>query len=226
MVNVYAVPVPDHLPQEMYERLLNRVCFQKRQQACRFRRREDSLRTVLGDVLVRQIVCRTFQIENDRIAFRRNRFGKPFLPDFPRFHFNLSHSGKWVVCATSHSRIGIDIEKVESIDLDIAKQFFSNAEYEDLANKPDEEKRASFYEIWTLKESYIKAVGMGLSLPLQSFAVKTSGSGDIGLYHGLKQVRSWHFRQYDIDVGYKLAVCSADSRLSGEIAFLDAADLA
>lgn len=92
--------------------------------------------------------------------------GKPhlYLND-KEIHFSLSHSGDYAVCALSDSPIGVDIEKIEAYKPEISDRFFH----------PNERKYVkdaeSFYRIWTLKEGYLKAVGIGMKLPLESFFV-------------------------------------------------------
>ena len=97
--------------------------------------------------------------------------GKPFFPDRPDLHFNLSHSGETVLCALSPSPVGCDIETISSARPELAARFFHPAEREILASLPEAEAAADFARLWTLKESYLKATGAGLSRPLNSFCV-------------------------------------------------------
>ena len=66
--------------------------------------------------------------------------------------------------------IGVDIEKIQLIDLKVAQRFFSEKEYEDLIAKTSSERIAYFYDLWTLKESLTKTLGIGLTIPLNSFS--------------------------------------------------------
>ena len=108
--------------------------------------------------------------EKEETAEYKNK--KPYLKNHPEVHFNLSHSGNRVMCAVSANPIGCDVELIEKIDLNVAKRFFSETEYDYLSGKnTEEEKTVSFYRIWTLKESYVKALGEGLSIPLNAFDI-------------------------------------------------------
>ena len=90
-------------------------------------------------------------------------YGKPCLPQLPDFHFSLSHSGNMVLCAVSDEEVGCDIE--------LPRRFFHPAEQEWLFSQPEAEQSTAFFRLWTCKESFLKALGLGLSLPLDSFAV-------------------------------------------------------
>lgn len=103
-----------------------------------------------------------------------NEFGKPFLADNDGIFFSLSHSGTWAMCAISDVPVGCDIEIIKEADLKIAKRFFHPDEYEAILALATPESAAQsdmFFRIWTRKESYVKAIGKGLSLPFESFSV-------------------------------------------------------
>ena len=96
-----------------------------------------------------------------------SKLGKPFL-DSNKYYFNISHSGEYVIFAVSDDEIGIDIQKMDEINLGISERFFSP--YEDkFIKKCNSFKR--FYIIWTIKEAYIKYSGQVLNKTLNSFIV-------------------------------------------------------
>jgi phosphopantetheinyl transferase len=88
-------------------------------------------------------------------------------------HFNISHSGGHVVCAVCDEPVGIDVEVVKPIDMNIANRFFSEDERERIFSGPEDERGrlGLFYDVWTRKESFIKMTGEGLSRPLKAFSV-------------------------------------------------------
>ncbi|MGN7043659.1 4'-phosphopantetheinyl transferase family protein, partial [Bacillus safensis] len=124
--------------QQQIERLKPFVSSEKRAAAERFRFLIDARRTLLGEVLVRQTIHDMYDLPMDRIVFETEGNGKPVVRQLPSFHFNLSHSGDWVVCAVDDAPVGIDIEEIKPIDLAIAKRFFSADEYQDLLSQPAE----------------------------------------------------------------------------------------
>ena len=83
----------------------------------------------LADILIRYIACREFNLKNDELIFDTNEYGKPYLVRYDNFHFNITHSGHWVLCGISKGNIGIDLEKIDHDPLDVAKKYFSVLEY-------------------------------------------------------------------------------------------------
>lgn len=142
--------------------------------------------------------------KNPEIALGEH--GKPYFKNIPDIHFNLSHSGTKVMCAVSSSPVGCDVEKVQKPNLSIAEKFFSKDEYEFISAKETENEQADFfYRIWTLKESFIKCTGLGLSLPLKNFSVipvnqKICLKQDIDCLN-------YNFFEVNLNDGYKYACC-------------------
>lgn len=98
--------------------------------------------------------------------------GKPCLPDYPDVHFNLSHSNEMAIAVFADSAVGCDIEMVEHADMELAEKYFSKGEYQYLAGFVDKwQQDEAFYRVWTLKESFVKAIGAGLTLPLNAFEI-------------------------------------------------------
>ncbi|MBN2533250.1 MAG: 4'-phosphopantetheinyl transferase superfamily protein [Spirochaetales bacterium] len=195
----------------------------KEERILKFRRREDAERTLVGDAFIRTIVCNQFHLKNSDLEFECNEYGKPFVMNIPDFHYNLSHSGKWVACAIDYEPLGIDVEGIRPIDFSIAERFFSKTEYEDLIAKPEQEQLEYFYDLWTLKESYIKARGKGLSLPLSSFSIRKDRTG---ITIESENEESWYFVQYPIDPGYKFSVCAGNFHFPVEVELLTPEELA
>jgi len=122
----------------------------------------------LRDILARYLNC-----EPAQLRFSSNQYGKPALKDH-QLEFNLSHSGEFALIAvTQGHKVGVDVERVRS-DLEferITKRFFSQNEISELMAVPPDQRQIAFFDCWTRKEAYIKAQGLGLSLPLESFDV-------------------------------------------------------
>jgi len=110
-----------------------------------------------------------------------NKYGKPYLPDFPKIHFSLSHSGEMAMAAFADMEIGCDVEYQKRANEKLAKRFFCPEEYAWMKESGDElEQKERFYRLWTLKESFVKAIGLGLHLPLDSFCFSVSPAADEG----------------------------------------------
>ncbi len=103
-------------------------------------------------------------------TFKTEKYGKTYISNYENIYFNLSHSGKMVLCAISDMEVGADVEYIDTkIDLDIARNYFYNSEYENIMNA--ENKSEEFFKYWVLKESYMKYTGLGMNLNLDSFEI-------------------------------------------------------
>ncbi len=143
------------------------------------------------------------------LAYGEN--GKPYFPGYPHIHFNLSHSGNWAMAVFANVETGCDIEKMQEADLELAEKFFAPKEYAYIAGQQGKKKQdEAFFRIWTLKESYIKAVGAGLSLALDSFEVNILQKGEIRMKRKDggegSFLEEFDFRQYRFGE-YCAAVC-------------------
>lgn len=132
--------------------------------------------------LLRFVLSQCTGIPPQSFGFEENSYGKPRLKtgvtDIPIF-FNLSHAGGLTACAVVlDHEIGIDVEdSTRKIDINIANRFFSKQESEVLGQTMEDKKKSVFFDFWTLKESYIKAKGRGLSIPLDKFSFTISQAG-------------------------------------------------
>jgi 4'-phosphopantetheinyl transferase len=147
--------------------------------------------------------------------------GKPKLWQRDDIRFSISHSGSKVMCVLSDCDVGCDVEKIRNIDANIAKRFFSPEEYHDLMRCADDKAvNDLFFRYWTLKESFIKTLGRGLSLPLNSFCIRQDGeSVSVRQEIDSRQYSFCEFGPYD---GYRYAVCVAGGpeKRAGEINFV------
>ncbi len=170
------------------------------------------LKTLIGELLVRHIISDKLDCDPQDITILLDPNGKPYCKRFKSCHFNISHSGEWVICAFDKEPIGIDIQKIVHIprtrmDM-IVLRFFHKYEQIQYFNLKEKDKENFFFTQWALKESYIKLLGNGLQIPLQSFSefLDQKGSGSISDWGHI-----WYFQQYDIDINYKLVACSSNS---------------
>jgi 4'-phosphopantetheinyl transferase len=178
-VKLYAVKAERPLPRELRMDFLGLCSPGRRDKLDRYVREEDARRSLLGEMLLRAALRRDWlqRCEAAQLVFEENAYGKPNLLGIPRVHFNLSHSGDWCVCAVSESPIGIDVEQLRQQELGWTDKWFDEDERNELLAATGIERLKRFYEIWTLKESYVKALGRGLSHGLNTFSVaKTSVS--------------------------------------------------
>lgn len=209
----------EKLDRQKFDRMFNQISQEKQSKVRRMLKYDDAVRSLVGELLVKYAIGTLTKLPRHKIRFGMNAYGKPHLDGTESVCFNVSHSGDWVVCAIDSDAVGIDVEKIHSIDMQIARQFFSTAEYEQLRTLPASHRLAYFFDIWTLKESLIKADGRGLSLSLDSFSISKQGS-DIKLIAG-DEIMKYHFKQYEIDPAYKLSLCAISGHFPDKVIHVD-----
>jgi 4'-phosphopantetheinyl transferase len=147
----------------------------------RYRFEKDRRLHLVARALVRTTLSRYADVEPMQWRFAANPYGRPEIEkgaDIPPLRFNLAHTDGFVICGVALERdVGVDVENHERVakTAGISKRFFSPLEYDDLSRLPREQRRERFFHYWTLKESFIKAHGLGLSLPLGRFSFHLSG---------------------------------------------------
>ena len=157
-----------------YQQLYRLASQERRSRADRYLHKEDARRCIFAHGLLRYALRSA--LDTDQISPVRTASGKPFIPDREDFHFNLSHSGRWVVIAWASRPVGIDVETLlmDESKENLARRFFHADEQAYLFSVSGEDRAKRFYEIWTKKESYLKYLGTGINRPLDSFSVLDS----------------------------------------------------
>lgn len=125
--------------------------------------------------LLRLLLGQITAISPRALEFQRTAHGKPYLEGGPSF--NLSHSGSRLLIGVAQAgRVGVDIEvHRELTDLDrLTERTFSTPEARAILGRPPEERPPAFFRVWTRKEALIKAVGLGLGMPLRAFSVSSA----------------------------------------------------
>lgn len=170
----------------------------------RLRQPTDRLRSMLGQLLLRHLLRAAGLTEAPQIDI--GPYGKPCLrlaePHLRAPEFNISHAGRWVVCALAPTPVGIDIEQVRAIDLGIAERYFQRAEYAALMRLTSGQRLDRFFRLWTAKEAYVKALGLGLHRDFASFGVAP-------LDDPLVHPQPFALTYPAVEHGYHLALCSA-----------------
>lgn len=220
MINICAVEIPKYIEKDTYGYLIELLPLHRMQRINRFVNMEDSYRSLTGDLLIRFILSEELFLKNEDIRYTYNEYGKPFLENDKTFFFNVSHSGKWVVCAYGKCPVGIDIEAIQTIDLNLFSTFLSSEELKYVKFLKQEQQIDYFYSLWTLKESYTKALGKGLTIPLKEYTINKVSPENIKIEkNGI--VQPYFFRQYDFLYDYKLSACAKDNSLPKKIFILE-----
>jgi len=154
--------------------------------AARFRFDVHRHQYVITRALVRTVLSAYCEVDPRAWRFGSTSYGRPYIaaPDvLPGLSFNIAHTAGLIVCACATSRVvGVDAERVRDAPLDVANRYFSPIEVAELRALPPDAQPERFFQYWTLKESYIKATGKGLSTPLDQFSFRLDTPGRIELF--------------------------------------------
>jgi 4'-phosphopantetheinyl transferase len=191
----------------------------ERERADRFRFEVDQRRAVIGRGYLRLLLGQILDLPANKLRFEQDAFGKPSL--LPKqglpVQFNLSHSGALILIAIAPGRaVGVDVERIRT-DLDpddIAARFFSANECEVLASLTGPARYQAFFACWTLKEAYLKARGVGLSLPLDQFDVSFLSDEEprlLATRPDPEEARRWRLHALEMEGDYAAALAAAGS---------------
>ncbi len=183
------------------------------QRAIRFHFPADRDRFISAHGILREILGRYLHCKPGDLAFSVNQYGKPALVN-SNLEFNLSHSGDFALLAITKGRkLGVDVERIRT-DMELesmASRNFSKAEVHELMALPSEKREIGFFNCWTRKEAYIKAHGLGLSLPLDCFDVSLSPDQPAILRAtrpNKQEASRWTLRSLDINPNYAGALAA------------------
>lgn len=195
---------------EQYKKFYFVASEERQKKANRYKNLEDSKRCILAESLLRYSLFQIYPSKSE-FVISCNAYGKPYIEHIENFFYNISHSGKWVVVAFGNSEVGVDVEKIgwnSSFD-GILNKFYTKEERRYISSLIDENEKAErFTKIWTLKESYIKFLGIGLSKGLSFFSI--DGETEIvkdTRHQGIEHVK---FKTYFLDGSYMLSICSEE----------------
>lgn len=180
-------PFPDFLWNDWLDKMPAAI----RERTLRYYRWQDRHSFLLGRMLLQKGLLRYGLDASALEKITLTNFGKPYLGQ--DIDFNVSHSGKIVVCAFSKTaRIGIDVESLRDIDWHGLEKCFTGEEWELIRNSQNPSQ--TFFRTWTRKESVIKADGRGLSIPLDAIST-VSGR----VFYGSAQ---WYLQDIFLDSGH------------------------
>jgi 4'-phosphopantetheinyl transferase len=186
----------------------------ERQRAARFHAVEHANRFVVAHARLRQQLAALLTVAPQEITLATGPHGKPAIAGEPAragLEFNLSHSGSMGLIGWSWRRaIGVDIERWRSTSDEAAlvRRFFSSSEITAYEQMPLDRRTQAFFNCWTRKEAYVKAVGRGLGLPLHSFDVSLGDASGACLLRASQVAddgRSWSLAAPQLEAGVSAA---------------------
>lgn len=179
--------------------------------------------TLGAELLLIKALKQNYAISQPLVIIKEKQ-GKPVLRDWPDIHFNLSHSGNYAVCAVGAAPVGVDIQKMDKPNLKLATRFFTAEESAWLFSLPQEQQRQGFYDLWTIKESYMKYTGKGFRLPMNAFTVKISGYYPDEMkimFECEEKLKPVTLKKYDCMENYALWCCSEHNQFAENLEWVD-----
>jgi 4'-phosphopantetheinyl transferase len=145
---------------------------------------DDRLRFVTGAALLRRAAAGCLSVDPGRLRVDRRctrcgaQHGKPNLPDHPELDVSVAHTGDHVAVALARGpRIGVDVERIRDVNVvGLARSTFAGDEAAELAALPEGERVRAFFELWTRKESIVKALGVGITNDFAAASADTTGA--------------------------------------------------
>lgn len=207
------------VPPERLQQLRKCLAEDELSRANRFVFEKDRNHYVAARGQLRHILSIYLHLEPQNYQFEYTSHGKPSLIGDYDLSFNLSHSGKLVLYAISRRRtLGIDIElmRPDFSGIEIAEHYFSKNEVDIFRHLPENLRPEAFFTCWTRKEAYIKAIGEGLSCPLDTFDVAFAPGEEPKLIANRTkpdEVSRWSMYDFAAGEGYKAALCAEGSDL-------------
>ncbi|MDE7436647.1 MAG: 4'-phosphopantetheinyl transferase superfamily protein [Lachnospiraceae bacterium] len=211
MIHLYAADIADLPDPGEDPALLDELDPERKCKVMRYLKAEDRIRSLGAGLLLNRILPR-YGVSPAGI-----RIGADGKPEVDGICFNLSHSGHIVICATAEKEVGCDVEEIVKAPEGVVEHFFHPSESAYVNACTGEERDHRFFRVWTMKESYIKMTGEGMSLDFDRFEflldpekIKVRRDG---------KLLSCRIMEYDIP-GYKVSVCANEEEFSGHVEYV------
>ena len=201
---------------------------EERSRIGRFRFERHARRQRVATVLLRGVLGSVTGRDPGSLEFRAGEHGKPHLSGGPPF--NVSHSGEWWLFGwAEEGRVGVDVEVARELDdLEaVARRSFHPAEFTRVMARTGPERSAAFFRVWSRKEAFIKALGMGLAYPLDGFVVSEERDPPAGLLEvndPAEFAADWLLRP--VEWANDLGAAIAWDRPGGEVRWTEVGELA
>ena len=195
MMKLYRININNLEDPLQNRKLLEQVGPERRKNVLRYRMLNDRKRSLGAGIIIKKILNENGLSES---SLKYSENGKPVADNL---FFNVSHAGDYVAGVLSDCEVGCDIEQIADAPFEIAEHYFNLTECEYIKSQHDKNK--AFFTLWTLKESYMKMTGRGMSLPLDSFEIIRK---DQGFVLGKSPKRPGFFRTMEFE-NYIFSVC-------------------
>jgi len=223
-MEIYATRLLQNIDFTSFELLAEKIDRERREAVYAIRDPYTAMTSLFSRLLTRRVLTKRLNRDFPDIQISYTQYGKPYLPDVPSFHFNSAHSGDWVVCVTDTTPAGIDIEKIDARSVFNGTDIFSCEEKKIYDSLENSEKLFFFFDIWTRKESYLKALGTGLNIPLAGVTTLPDGKAAYFPVIDTTPRGSFTIKHYTIDPSHRMAVCASHTNYPESVAMVNGED--
>ncbi len=163
MTKVFLYFYPDQFDVTQIDSCFEVLPLERREKVLRYRRQIDKTNCILSYLLLVHALYKEYGLRCTNLSYSKT--GKPYLPDYPNIHFNLSHCVKGCVCAVSNTPVGVDIQEIRPFSQLVANHCCNEKELSLLSNTID--PADAFTRIWSMKEAFLKMTGTGITQDLR-----------------------------------------------------------
>ncbi len=173
---------------------------ERKMKAMRYSYEKDRKLSIASSILISRGL-EEYGIGERNVIYAYGKYGKPYFRDYPSIHFNISHSTSLAAAVFSDVEVGCDVEVITPYDEGVASLCFTPRERESILSSPD--SALAFTRLWCIKESFLKALGLGLGGRMDSFSVEIN-DGSIFLDEKIDR-KKWKISTLMVD-NYFIAV--------------------
>ena len=216
IIKTYIVNTKQFEDEYIYKKSFDSVSTYRQQKIAHLKNVEDKKRSLAASIAL-NAALKEYDLEERMMKYELGNKGKPYFCNHPEIHFSLSHSGDYAICSIGAHEVGNDIERVRSGREKVAQRFFAKEEidwiYDTELSGVSDDLDSKIIRIWTMKESFLKVTGHGMSLPLNEFAILVGGNVSIQIRHNTND-KTYYMKEYDMPENfneggkYKITVCS------------------
>ena len=224
IIKTYIINTRQFEDESAFKKAFDSVSAYRRQKTALLKNDKDKNRSLAAATAL-NAALKEYGLEERMMEYVLGKQGKPCFRNRPDIHFSLSHSGDYAICSIGAHEIGNDIERVRSGREKVAQRFFAKEEldwiYGSELTAVTNERDSKIFRIWTMKESFLKVTGLGMSLPLNEFAIMIAKNGQISIRQNIND-KTYSFKEYvlpkvfDESENYKISVCSEAMNFAGE----------
>lgn len=226
MIRIYIAETAALADKKVFSRYMDMLDETRQEKVRRCRNDEDKKRSLLAGYLLQAGAKEWMMGESGlqadatplSLSYAYGEEGKPRFLEYEKLHFSLSHSGDYVICAFSDQEVGADIQIHRKTGEGIAKRFFSKEDRLLLdragSGQLPEDRASLFFQIWTVKEAYMKLTGEGMKQGMDTTFIEwEEENAERGIIrqkapNAADKKDSAYFTLYGKIKGYSIAVCS------------------